>query len=129
MTSEQLMDPSYWAKINAYLILAFEDFWKNIKNGGWVILAILMVTWICSSLILWAVEDKVKSFWYGLYAAWITMTTVGYGDYSPESITGKVVACIDGLMGLILLGVIIWLAQISLTQDKDKIERRAKKTK
>jgi len=44
--------------------------------------------------------EEGESFWNGLYWAITTMTTVGYGDLSPETTEGKIVAVLVMLVGI-----------------------------
>lgn len=42
-----------------------------------------------------------------LYYAWITATTVGYGDFRPAQPRGKYLAILIAIMGLLLTGIIV----------------------
>ena len=42
-----------------------------------------------------------------LYYAFITATTVGYGDYRPIHNFGKMLAIVIALLGLVLTGIIV----------------------
>lgn len=44
-----------------------------------------------------------------LYYSFITATTVGYGDFYPKSVYGKIVAIVIALLGLLLTGIIVAL--------------------
>lgn len=46
----------------------------------------------------------------GLYFAWVTATTVGYGDISPTSGLSQFVAIFDALLGITLTGIIVSIA-------------------
>ena len=100
----------------------WNDFKNNMKQGGWKILTVFLAVWLLSSLLLWIferceVKSPVKNYWDALYTTWITMTTVGYGDYHPLSVSGKIVSCIDGLLGIVFIGVVVWIVTTSLKQD------------
>ena len=79
------------------LLRAFFPIW-----GG---LAILI-----SLVGLWMARLETLSIADGLYFAWITATTVGYGDISPTSGLSQFVAIFDALLGITLTGIIVSIA-------------------
>jgi voltage-gated potassium channel len=69
--------------------------------------------------------STIKTFWDALWWAFVTITTVGYGDFTPVSATGRLIAV--GLMigGIALLGVITatfasWIVQQVETADEER---------
>jgi Ion channel len=54
-----------------------------------------------------AVADCVSDLTECIYFSVITITTVGYGDYHPFNLSGRIVASAEALSGLVLLGVLI----------------------
>ena len=44
-----------------------------------------------------------------LYYSFITATTVGYGDFRPEKSSGKLLAIVIALLGLLMTGIIVAL--------------------
>lgn len=42
-----------------------------------------------------------------LYFSFITATTVGYGDFRPASRSGKILAIVIALVGLIFTGIVV----------------------
>jgi voltage-gated potassium channel len=60
----------------------------------------------------------------GLYWALTTMTTVGYGDITPKTTTGKVVACVLMLIGIGFFAMITGaIAQRFLAVETVEVER------
>ncbi|GAA1468173.1 potassium channel family protein [Microbacterium thalassium] len=49
---------------------------------------------------------SIRTFGEALWWAFVTMTTVGYGDYSPVTATGQIIAVVLMLGGIALLGVV-----------------------
>ncbi|SFW74588.1 potassium channel family protein [Luteibacter sp. UNCMF366Tsu5.1] len=56
-----------------------------------------------------------ERFGDAIYFTWINITTVGFGDFSPQSIVGKVVAAVNALFGLLLIGWIVAILAASLS--------------
>ena len=50
-------------------------------------------------------ESDFDSIMTSMYFAIITVTTVGYGDYSPTTVCGECVACFGALSGVFVLGL------------------------
>jgi voltage-gated potassium channel Kch len=108
--------------------LTFKQYWKRVCDNvweniltSWPILVALAFSCLVSAFIVYHVErrtcgTKISSFMDSLYLVWITMTTVGYGDVYPVTSIGKIVVCIDALLGLVLIGMIIWFVTTSLRQ-------------
>lgn len=51
-----------------------------------------------------------------LYWAFITATTVGYGDFHPTKRGSRVLAVLTGFLGLILSGIIVAVAVAATTK-------------
>jgi Ion channel len=53
-----------------------------------------------------AVGLAPPTFWECLYFSLVTISTLGYGDYRPESYS-RVVACLEALAGIVLMGIFV----------------------
>jgi len=74
------------------------------------ILGITLVILFGGAISLYLLENKVNktvdSFGDAIYWAIISMTTTGYGDITPATTAGRVVAAIVVLSGLVLLSIV-----------------------
>lgn len=87
------------------------DLFKS-KHLGYLSLLAMMVTLVIG-LILFLIDPSVNSPSDGIWAAWGTMTHVGFGDVVPTSFFGRLLAA-----GLILLGLVffpLFTALVSVT--------------
>ena len=73
----------------------------NTNGFKYMLLIVAVITLIGGALIS-AFENI--SFFDGIWWAFVTTTTVGYGDISPDSAGGRIVACVLMLAGIGLVG-------------------------
>ena len=50
-----------------------------------------------------------------MYFAFITGLTIGYGEITPHSPMGRVVAVLIGVVGMVFIGLVVGIATRSLT--------------
>lgn len=84
------------------LLLRFSSTLRGIlaHNSLGTTLGISLVVIVLAGLLMAAIEPTVGSPWDGIWWAWVTVTTVGYGDIVPSTPAGKLFGAL-----LILLGV------------------------
>ena len=95
----------------AFLILLYR-FFRSLGNGlkdkdframfMWVILILLLGTWFYTKVEGWSALDA-------LYFSVITLTTIGYGDFYPQTTAGKIFTMVYVLIGLGLISGFIFL--------------------
>ena len=61
-----------------------------------------------------------------IYFAFITGLSIGYGDISPETTSGRVISVLIGLVGMLFVGITVAIATRSLA-DTVRHERESKK--
>ena len=70
---------------------------------------LLFLTVLIIVLGLWIGRREGWSRSDSIYYAFITATTVGYGDFRPEQTSGKYKAIIIALIGLVMTGIVVAL--------------------
>ncbi|XP_067043929.1 uncharacterized protein [Acropora muricata] len=91
---------------------------------GWPILVFILISASLAGVVIWLVERKdnydqfpktfLRGTFEGFWWAFITMTTVGYGDKAPRTILGKVLGVFWMLAGLIITTMFISIITASL---------------
>ena len=76
-------------------------FWKGIKII-WPILAVLLVLMACLGMVVailegWPLRD-------GLYFAFVSGLTIGYGDLVAKGLLSRALAVLTGLTGIVFAG-------------------------
>jgi voltage-gated potassium channel len=70
------------------------------RNHLGTTLAVSLIIMVIAGMLMAGIDPAIESVWEGLWWAWVTITTVGYGDLVPVSGEGRVLGAI-----LILIGV------------------------
>ena len=66
---------------------------------GPVLLVALAFT-LMSGLLMAGIDPAIEDVWQGIWWAWVTVATVGYGDIVPQSAAGKVFGAVVILFGV-----------------------------
>ena len=92
--------------VNSELIHFFWELWFLVKQPRfrsiliWMVILVLIGTTFFSWVENWSILDS-------LYFSIVTLTTVGYGDFSPTTTAGKLFAIIYMIFGLSLIAASI----------------------
>lgn len=91
------------ARLSAY----FARFYKRVRfffdiNGLKYMVFVSVSCIITGGIVIHFVEGM--SFWDGIWWSFVTATTVGYGDISPTTPAGRVIAAILMIVGIGLIG-------------------------
>lgn len=92
---------------------------------GWPVLLLTLIMAALSGIVIWALdtywnpEEFPRSFfkgtWEGFWWAFVSMTTVGYGDRAPRSVLARTFAFIWVLIGLVIISIFTATVTTSLT--------------
>ena len=74
----------------------------------WPILSGLIVFKVCLGAVVGLAEGW--GVWKGIYFAFVTGLTIGYGDFVPQRTATQILAIVIGFAGIVLTGLIVALA-------------------
>jgi len=81
---------------------------------------------ILAGLIAWLVIDAAAiayfedmSFADSLYFTVVTGLTIGYGDISPVTLAGRIVAIMTGILGILITGLVVAIAVYALRKTME----------
>lgn len=92
-------------------------------------LAVAFITMLLSGLIIVRIEPSIGSIWDGMWWAWVTMATVGYGDVVPKTAPGRLFASLLIMFGVVLLSLLTAnLAAFFIGSEVEKVEKEERET-
>ena len=102
------------------------------RNHLGTTMGVSLIIMIVAGLLMAGIDPAVESAWEGIWWAWVTITTVGYGDVVPVSAEGRILGAVLILLGVGLFAVLtasFSVLFISRTEDQmeDKIEKQLNK--
>ncbi|MBI5680211.1 MAG: ion transporter [Methanobacterium sp.] len=90
----------------------------NVVHGAVIFLFIIAAGTVSFFLLEGGINDDVDSYDDALWYVIVTITTVGYGDISPESVGGRMTGAIIMIAGVFLMSILTAsLASIMIERD------------
>ena len=97
---------------------------KKSKNSLFAVLTLTVVYVVVSALVIFNVEpDTFDTFFDAIYWATVSLTTVGYGDIYPVTITGRIIAMASTILGIAIIALpsgVITAGYMNEIQKHDK---------
>ncbi|MEW5904420.1 MAG: ion channel [Pseudomonadota bacterium] len=92
-------------------------------------LVVAFFTLVLSGIIMSRVDPSIGDAWDGMWWAWVTMATVGYGDVVPHTGAGRLFGALVILFGVVLISLLTAnLAAFFIGSDVEKIEEGEKES-
>jgi len=93
------------------LLEFFKVFFLLLASAIKVLVALLAAV-VCLGILM-SIVEKID-FWNAQYLSFITALTIGYGDLTPNTLFGKVISILLGVIGMVFTGIVIAAAIKSL---------------
>jgi hypothetical protein len=97
---------SDFSRFNFFFFHAVARVWRIILG---------MFTWLFVNAVAITFVENIP-FSDALYFSFITGLTIGYGDISPETGVGRILAVLTGLVGILITGLVVAIAVYALRQ-------------
>ncbi|MDZ4202110.1 MAG: ion channel [Gallionella sp.] len=90
-------------------------------------LAVAFFTMVLSGVMISRIDPSIGTVWDGMWWAWVTMATVGYGDVVPHSGAGRLFGALLIMFGVVLLSLLTAnLAAFFIGSEVEKVEQEEK---
>jgi voltage-gated potassium channel len=90
-------------------------------------LAVAFATLVLSGIIISRLDPSIGTAWDGMWWAWVTMSSVGYGDVVPHNAAGRLFGSLLILFGVVLLSLLTAnLAAFFIDSEVEKMEQEEK---
>jgi len=112
------------------LVLRFSSTLRQVlaHNRLGTTLAVSLVVIVTAGLLMSAIDPSVGSPWDGIWWAWVTVTTVGYGDIVPTTPAGKLFGALLILLGVGLFSLMTAsFSSFFIGRDVTKVEQEIEK--
>jgi len=96
-----------------------------LRNHLGYTLLIAIVFTVVSGILISQVDPAISSIGDGIWFAWVTLTTVGYGDLVPRSTAGRLIGGVLTFLGVVFFSLISAnIAAFLVRRDVEKVERK-----
>ena len=91
------------------------DYFKHPIRQGLISSGLLaLVIMFLGGLGFWWIDPRVNSFGDGLWLAFTTAATVGYGDHVPSTQASRAFAVVVVVLGLAVLSLVVHMSMMTL---------------
>ena len=79
----------------------------SVRNAAWLMISATVTAVVVGALVMWLFDrEEFPNLFLALWFTLQTVTTVGYGDVTPESVVGRVVGAVVMLTAIAFITII-----------------------
>ncbi len=128
--SARLLRLMRMARIITFALDGLHRFLHALKKRSFHLIAIVVLCWVLASAALVTIFERnadgnIHDFFGALWWALATVTTVGYGDATPVSVEGRIVAGVLMVVGIAFYGLLTAnIAAYFVEEDDDEDDKQ-----
>lgn len=93
------------------------------RNNLGTTLFVALIVVLIAGLVAAGIDPAIESPWEGIWWAWVTVTTVGYGDIVPVSLEGRMLGGFLILLGIGLFAMLTAsFSALFISQTEEQVE-------
>ena len=92
-----------------------------ISSGVPIVIGVAVLAWLLSGLGFYFLEPTIHSFGEGLWLAFVSASTVGYGDLVPTTTSSKIFAVLMVFVGFGMFSMIIAVISAYFVGEDEKV--------
>ncbi len=98
------------------------------RNHLGTTLGVSLIIMVVAGILIAGIDPAIDTVWEGLWWAWVTITTVGYGDVVPVSAEGRILGAILILLGVGLFAMLTAsFSVLFISRSEDRMEENIEK--
>lgn len=108
-------------------MVRIENVIRKVKSQLFAVLILTLIYITASAMLVFQLEPNLfETFFDALYWATISITTIGYGDISPQTTVGRLMTMVSALVGVAVIalpsGIITAAYMDEIKRKKSKLE-------
>lgn len=104
----------------------FKSFLSLLCSANRILLIILFLILLLATLIYWF---ENLNFPESLYMVAITVLTIGYGDFAPKTVAGRILSIPLGFIGIVTMGIFVAATVKAIENEEIYREMKEKEKK
>jgi voltage-gated potassium channel len=98
---------------------------SSIRKAAWVIVTVTVASVVLGTLVMWLLTEDFGDFGTAFWFTLQTITTVGYGDVTPTTPWGRVVASVVMVVAIGFLAIVTALITSTFVEAAGRQRRQA----
>ncbi|MBO4617660.1 MAG: potassium channel family protein [Lachnospiraceae bacterium] len=87
-------------------MVIISNVFRKVKTQLVAVVILIVIYIIVAAMLIFQFEpDLFRNFFDAIYWATISITTIGYGDISPQTDVGRLIAIISAVMGVVVIAL------------------------